>query len=165
MFPHLMQNPQQLRHFFNMLEGWRVDRTEWFDVYPVQQLLLENFDSRQSETLLVDIGGATGYDAQKFKRITEERQGCKLPGKVVVQDLPFVINDIKELDAEIVRMPYDFFTPQPVEGAKAYVIIPPFVPKRKGKVVDCDFLDITCATSATTGLTEKSARYFPKLSK
>ena len=120
LFPFLMQRPQQLGNFFNMLEGWRVDRTEWFDIYPVQEQLLGSFDPREGgETFLVDIGGATGYDIQNFKKHFEGK-GHGMPGKLVLQDLPFVIADIKDLDSEIERMPYDFFTPQPVAEAKAY---------------------------------------------
>ena len=36
--------------------------------------------------------------------------------KLVVQDLPPVIEDIKDLHRDIVRQKYDFFTPQPVVG-------------------------------------------------
>ena len=120
LFPYLIQRPEELNSFFNMLFVWRQDRTEWFDIYPVEDLILKDFESTHQDigdggALLVDVGGATGFDIQNFKQRFESK-GNKLPGKLVLQDLPFVIDDIKELDAEIVRMKYDFWTPQPVKG-------------------------------------------------
>lgn len=122
MFPCLMQFPAQFDHFFNMLQGWRVDRPGWFDVYLVEPQLLSYFSTNdESDSLLVDIGGATSYDIQNFKQAFEKK-GHYISGRLIVQDLSFVINDIKELDAGIERMPYDFFILQPIVAAKAYYL-------------------------------------------
>ena len=60
--------------------------------------------------LLVDVGGGRGHDILCFRN--------KFPGRgrLVLEDLPAVIDDIKELDAGIERVKYDFFTPQIVKG-------------------------------------------------
>ena len=125
MFPWMAQcRPQQLGNFFDMLEGWRLDRKEWFDVYPVAGSLMQGFEERGTAdqsfaktdpALLVDIGGGVGYDLQNFRR-RFAADGHKLPGKLVLQDLPPVIDEIKELDEDIVRVKHDFFTTQPVKG-------------------------------------------------
>jgi hypothetical protein len=38
------------------------------------------------------------------------------PGRLVLQDLPVVINAIQQLDPKIERMTHDFYTEQPVKG-------------------------------------------------
>lgn len=62
----------------------------------------------------MDIGGSTGGDIKKFQ--------ARFPsiGKLVFQDLPTVVSDVKDLPAGITAQAYDMFTPQPVKGAKAY---------------------------------------------
>ena len=105
-----------------MLNGWRLGRTEWFDVYPAEELLFKDFAGTFQNTcnegaFFVDVGGATGYDIENLKHRWEAK-GQKMPGQLVLEDLPYVIDDIKELDEEIVRIKYDFFTPQPIQGRR-----------------------------------------------
>lgn len=40
--------------------------------------------------------------------------------KLILQDLPVVINDVKGIDTSIELMGHDFLTEQPIKGAKAY---------------------------------------------
>ena len=117
LFPWLIQHPAMLTNFLRMLEGWRVGRLEWFDFCPVDEVIL-NGAKEQSEdsALLVDIGGGHGYDIQNFRR-----RFPHAPGHLVLQDLPPVIDDIKELDPEIFRMKYDFLTPHPFKGEYAII--------------------------------------------
>lgn len=72
----------------------------------------------ENSALIVDIGGSHGRDLISF------REGFKtVPGRLVLQDLPHVISAAPNLDEwNIEKMPYDFFTPQPVIGAKAYLL-------------------------------------------
>lgn len=111
-FPWLMQYPEKLTSFLTMLEGWRDGRTQWFDICPTEQLLFEEAKAEtENFTLLVDVAGGHGYDIQTFKDRFPNQTG-----RLVLQDLPSVIDDIKELHPEIVRMKYDFFTEQPIKG-------------------------------------------------
>lgn len=90
-------------------------REEWFDFYPVAERLLVQ---EQDKVLLVDVGGGKGHDLVKF-----HEKHSELPGKLIVQDLPAVIDDISEpLPTRIEAQKYDFFTPQPIRGAKAYYL-------------------------------------------
>ena len=43
-----------------------------------------------------------------------------IPGKLVVQDLPIVIDHVKDLPHGIEAMKHDLFSPQPVKDAKAH---------------------------------------------
>ena len=112
LLPWLTQHPAKLTSFLTLQEGWRVGRTEWFDIFPTEKMLFEGAitDSEYS-VLLVDVGGSHGHDIQNFKdRFRNQR------GRLVLQDLPSVIDDIKDLHPNIVRMKYDFFTEQPIKG-------------------------------------------------
>lgn len=40
--------------------------------------------------------------------------------KLILQDLPVVIADVKGLDTSIQLMPHDFLAEQPIKGARAY---------------------------------------------
>jgi hypothetical protein len=61
--------------------------------------------------MLVDIGGNVGHDLEEFGRKHPEA-----PGRLVLQDLPVIIGQIKKLDDRVERMEYDFYTEQPVKG-------------------------------------------------
>lgn len=63
--------------------------------------------------LLVDIGGNLGYDLQGLKKLFPD---IDWKGKLILQELPWVLDDITDLDEEIIKMEYNFFKPQPVKG-------------------------------------------------
>jgi hypothetical protein len=84
--------------------------------YPVGERLIDGFDSKNSEVLLVDVGGGRGHDCQLFTSRHNSH-----PGRVILQDQEEVIASIQDKD----KLPFeseahDFFTPQPVKGARAY---------------------------------------------
>ncbi|CAI7608725.1 unnamed protein product [Penicillium glandicola] len=86
-------------------------------VYPVKERLVDGADLSPDSPFLVDIGGNVGHDLARFH--------CRYPntpGKLILQDLPMMIRQIKDLDPTIIRMEYDFHHEQPVKGARAYYI-------------------------------------------
>ncbi|KAL2811427.1 O-methyltransferase [Aspergillus granulosus] len=87
---------------------------DWFEYYPVKEKL--QVDS-PSDVVLVDVGGNTGGDVATFRR-----QFPGLPGRVVLQDLPSVIEGAQNNLEGVEAMGHDFFTPQPIKGAKAYYL-------------------------------------------
>ena len=112
MFPWLMEHPEQMSNFNDLMMGQRMNRIEWFNFADVDSILLDGFDKTlQNATLLVDIGGGRGHDLEAFRNRFPDAKGS-----LVLQDLPPVIDDIKELHSDILRMKCDFFTPQSVEG-------------------------------------------------
>lgn len=93
----------------------RIDRgEEWFDFFPTEA----RFGSTDPKApLLVDVGGGLGHDLTAF-----HKRFPSLPGRLILQDVPAVINDapIKALPKAIEPTIHDFFKEQPVKGAKAY---------------------------------------------
>ncbi|KAH7305868.1 S-adenosyl-L-methionine-dependent methyltransferase [Stachybotrys elegans] len=104
-------------HFNHHMGGYRQGRPPWMsaDVYPVKERLFDGFEDSPNDALLVDIGGNIGHDLAEFREHHPSH-----PGRLIVQDLPVVIGQIKDLDPAIQRMEYDFHTEQPVKGARAY---------------------------------------------
>lgn len=66
---------------------------------------------------VVDVGGGTGHELVKLIE-----KYPNLSGSLIVQDIPVVIDSIKELPSRIEAMKHDFFAPQPVRGAKTYYL-------------------------------------------
>lgn len=86
----------------------------WYDIYPVQRLFGHAMPYKDT-VFLVDIGGNQGHDLSKFRR-----ECGHLPGKMVLQDLPNVVEGVDGKDAGIEVMGYNFMDTQPVKGARAY---------------------------------------------
>ena len=115
-FPWLIADPPMLTNFNNVMKGQRMNRKDWFDFFTVDVILLKDADGNNvCATLLVDIAGGEGHDTEAF-----HKRFPTAPGKLILQDLPATINSIKPLDDAVVRMKYDFCTPQPIHGARAY---------------------------------------------
>ena len=76
-------------------------------------------EKNDNDVLLVDVAGGFGHDLAGF---VQSQHGSRLQGRVILQDLPIVIDDpvTKALPPRIEKQSHDFFTPQPVKGAKCY---------------------------------------------
>lgn len=79
--------------------------------FPVQERLVKGAKSEDDAVFIVDIGGSIGHDLAEFGRKHPDT-----PGRLVLQDLPVVLGQIASLDDKIERMPYDFYTEQPLLG-------------------------------------------------
>ena len=101
------------------MAGYAEGRPSWMDerFYPVEERLFAGMNLEVFDVLLVDVGGGRGHDVEKFK---ETFRGVL--GRLVLQDLPGVIENIDNLGASIERVPLGFTTPQPVHGARAYFL-------------------------------------------
>ncbi|KAJ0298226.1 hypothetical protein COL516b_010149 [Colletotrichum fioriniae] len=97
--------------------GYRQGRVPWMhpSLYPVEKTLFSGADTSPDAPLLVDVAGGLGHDIDEFKKMYPNH-----PGKLILQDLPVVINDVKGIDTSIELMGHDFLTEQPIKGAKAY---------------------------------------------
>ncbi|MCJ1292419.1 hypothetical protein MMC34_003969 [Xylographa carneopallida] len=115
MFEWLLSDPPMLTNWNAFMSGRRAHRKQWYEMFPADEIILEGASSDDNATLLVDIGGGEGQDAEAFRAKFSD-----VPGRVILQDLPEVINKIGKLDHRVVRMEHDFFMPQPVKGARAY---------------------------------------------
>ncbi|KAL9593641.1 MAG: hypothetical protein Q9219_007457 [cf. Caloplaca sp. 3 TL-2023] len=119
-FEYMNKRPETLVRLQSHMAGYRTGRASWMDhdFYPVEANLIQGAEIVDSESVfLVDIGGGKGHDLQELIR-----KHLYLPGKLVLQDLDTVIADAKAtgLDKKIVPMAHDFFTEQPIVGARAY---------------------------------------------
>ncbi|OHW92252.1 catechol o-methyltransferase [Colletotrichum incanum] len=83
--------------------------------FPVKERLIDGADQSPEAPFFVDIGGSIGHDIMEFHSIHPNT-----PGKLILQDLPVVIGQIKQLDPAVTAMGHDFLTEQPVKGARAY---------------------------------------------
>ncbi|RFU78912.1 sterigmatocystin 8-o-methyltransferase precursor [Trichoderma arundinaceum] len=86
----------------------------WFTFFPVEKKF---GDTKPSDVLLVDVGGSQGGDLRAFQTTFPA-----IPGRLILQDLPIVVQDAKDIPDGIEVQGYDFFKEQPVKGAKAYYL-------------------------------------------
>ncbi|KAL2755543.1 hypothetical protein ACRALDRAFT_1076879 [Sodiomyces alcalophilus JCM 7366] len=117
-FEYVQANPPWGQYFNHHMGGYRQGRPSWMDdgFFPVQERLIDGADTSDPDAaLLVDIGGSIGHDLDEFRRKHPDA-----PGRLVLQDLDRVLDQIVDLHPRIERMPYDFHTEQPVKGARAY---------------------------------------------
>ncbi|KAB5581298.1 S-adenosyl-L-methionine-dependent methyltransferase [Coniochaeta sp. 2T2.1] len=118
-FEYLQANPPWGAQFNNHMGGYRQGRPSWMDqdFYPVEDQLINGADTSSEAPFLVDIGGSVGHDLAEFLA-----KHPTAPGRIILQDLPIVIGQIKpgSLEARIEPMGYDFHTEQPIKHARAY---------------------------------------------
>ncbi|KAJ5713819.1 uncharacterized protein N7483_011000 [Penicillium malachiteum] len=112
-FDFLSSNPYYGQAFnTTMAMSFRRRGQDWFEFFPVADRLQVPSDD---DPLIVDIGGSQGEDLKKFKA-----QFPALSGKLILQDLPAVVQGAQDLPAGIKVQKHDFFHEQPVKNAKVY---------------------------------------------
>ena len=98
------------------MQGIRASRPSWVEWFPIQERIIADADvTTPDSVLLIDIAGGRGHDIEQLQSKFPQPEG-----KLVLEDLPAVIDDIKRLDPAIKRIKANFFQPQPVRGARAY---------------------------------------------
>ncbi|MCJ1390189.1 hypothetical protein MMC18_003047 [Xylographa bjoerkii] len=118
-FPWISAHPEYLTQFGNFMTGYRQGRPSWMDpdFYPVNDRLVKGVNADTDAVFLVDVGGGLGQDIKEF-----QRKHPDVPGRMILQDKPEVLEKVSATDGSIELMKTDFFTPQPVTGARAYYI-------------------------------------------
>jgi hypothetical protein len=111
LWTYLGENPKLQKDMMDYMTGRRGGGMRWLDIYPIASQLESNTKSREDVILLVDIGGNQGHDLKLFK----SRQP-NLAGRLILMDLPEVVNKIADPLEGIEVVSYDFFTPQPIKG-------------------------------------------------
>lgn len=87
----------------------------WVSSYPVEKEV-GDFKAASDSALLVDIGGGFGQHSVFFKN-----KFPHIPGRIIVQDIPSTLAHAPKVDG-IEFTAHDFFTRQPVCGAKFYYL-------------------------------------------
>ncbi|KAH8812941.1 S-adenosyl-L-methionine-dependent methyltransferase [Xylogone sp. PMI_703] len=121
LFEYLAQHLESQTHFNNHMLGYTIERARWTDpaCVPIRDLLKPKDKSKHHDgpVLLVDIAGGIGRDITAFRE-----EHSDIPGRLVLQELPEVINQATELPQEIELMVHDMFTRQPIQGAQFYYL-------------------------------------------
>jgi hypothetical protein len=100
--------PEKLDLFSRWLQVYRIGLPTWLDGFPFDQLVAQNTD--KDTVIFVDVGSASGSQSIGLRERFPD-----VPGRIVMQDIPQVIEAVKPshgIEAQV----YDFFTPQPVKG-------------------------------------------------
>ncbi|KAL8707413.1 MAG: hypothetical protein Q9220_007558 [cf. Caloplaca sp. 1 TL-2023] len=116
-FGFMEKDSEQKECFDDYMRSRReAEAPQWFDIYPAAT---EFSDARRDPDaiLLVDIGGGPGQELERFRE-----KNPHVPGRCVLQDLPVTLRRIDKMADGIEAMEYDFFTPQPLKGARAYFL-------------------------------------------
>ncbi|KAL8826682.1 MAG: hypothetical protein Q9170_007312 [Blastenia crenularia] len=116
LFAYFAKKPKVLENFGVFMAAQAVGRPNFLDIYPAAEQLVQGFESDKNpeRVMLIDVGGATGEEALEFRR-----RYPTAPGKLVLQERESVIERLPETKG-LEKMVHDFFTPQPVRGARAY---------------------------------------------
>ncbi|KAJ5722687.1 O-methyltransferase family 2 [Penicillium malachiteum] len=114
-FEWLGENPDLARDFQQWMTLKQNATPSWLDWFDIQNHLVHDFSAETSEVLFVDVGGGEGQYIQGFKEKFPDA-----PGRLVLQDLPQVISAIESAPTGVALASHDFFTAQPVKGARAY---------------------------------------------
>ncbi|KAH8647908.1 O-methyltransferase [Xylariales sp. PMI_506] len=113
LFPYIATNTLLRNDFNDAMECHsKYNLTPWHEVYPTGDIVA---DAKAGCPLVVDIGGGKGHDLDKFRL----RHPDVTPGSLILQDLPDILQGVTPHAAITVQL-YDFFTPQPIKGARAY---------------------------------------------
>jgi hypothetical protein len=120
-FEHIAEpGNEKIAAAFNMTMEMAKSRDEasFMRSYPAAERLKLD-ESENERVLFVDVGGSMGHQVRKF-----ETQYPDLPGKLVLEDLPEVVEQAVDVPDSIVKLAHDFFKPQPdaVIGAKAFYL-------------------------------------------
>lgn len=116
-FEWLGQNPDLAKDFQQWMTMKQKATLNWVDWFDIQGEVIDGFksDSPGNDVLLVDVGGGEGHYLREFKG-----KFPHAPGRLILQDLPHVVSSIESPPRGIEVTLHDFFTPQPVRGARAY---------------------------------------------
>ena len=107
--------PEHRRDIDEYLSVRRKGLNQWYEMVPVASILGPNARKDPNAVLFVDVGGGKGHEAINLHEAHPD-----IPGRLILQDLPSMIDRIREDPPKgIELMPYDFFTPQPIKGQRS----------------------------------------------
>lgn len=119
-FGWLSENPKVFQAFHQYVHALRAHRPSWTEMYPVQERLVDGLRAEGDASAFVDVGGGTGQVLQDFRAGVPQ-----YTGRLVLQELAGVVAvaegaGVGAGGSGIELQVHDFFTPQPVRGARAY---------------------------------------------
>ncbi|KAF2678438.1 S-adenosyl-L-methionine-dependent methyltransferase [Lentithecium fluviatile CBS 122367] len=114
-FEWMKRNPEQMVSLGHAMAIQRV--AHWTSSYPIGEEVGSYVASADS-ALLVDVGGGFGQQAVAFQQAVSS---ANITGRIVVQDVPETLESVPQVDG-IEFEAHDFFTEQPIKGAKFYYL-------------------------------------------
>lgn len=116
-FEHWMTDPLETARFNTFMKAVRGSRPIWYKWSDVHAMI-GNGCTADDQPFMVDVAGGYGHDLDGFI----EHHGEQFRGRMIVQDLPSVIDEIQpgSISKRIEMQKHDIFTPQPIKGAKIY---------------------------------------------
>ncbi|KAJ5751835.1 hypothetical protein N7520_008752 [Penicillium odoratum] len=113
-FPWAKQNPEILSYFQQLMSVMVLPRDgSWIDVIPVGDRV-QSLGGDKERKVFVDIAGSVGHQCVRLLARYPD-----LGGRVVLQDLEETFKRAPKIEG-VDFMVHDFFTEQPVKGAKFY---------------------------------------------
>jgi hypothetical protein len=117
-FGWLKDHPEVFQACHQYMYTLRKHRPSWVEMYAVHDRLVSGLKEGDSSAL-IDIGGGTGQMLQDFRVDVPE-----YTGRLILQEVPEVIAVAQGMEVDrksnIELQVHDFFTPQPIKGARAY---------------------------------------------
>ncbi|KUI74029.1 Demethylsterigmatocystin 6-O-methyltransferase [Cytospora mali] len=110
MFHYYQAHPVEGASFDHVMGGVMANQASWVDIFPSQTLL--DTDKGGELPLVVDVGGNIGHDIEKFRK-----RHPNTVNRLYLEDLPQVV---ARSESPVNKLGHDFFTPQPIKGARAY---------------------------------------------
>ncbi|KAL4940778.1 hypothetical protein BDV06DRAFT_213230 [Aspergillus oleicola] len=114
MFEYVASRPDLLSDFNLYMGSGMGARRGWLEWFPVQREILDGAEKGEGNVLIVDVGAGKGHDLLAFQGMFPGA------GRLVLQDLPAVTDSLIMNGTAIETMAHDFFTEQPVKGARVY---------------------------------------------
>ena len=115
-FSELVSRPDALKNFQQYMISSREGHVSWLDFYPFEDRVLRGLVEEDGAVVVVDMGGSTGHELREIKQ-----RFPAIAGRLILQDLPTTIEKVVPEDW-MEATAHDFFTPQPVRGARAYYL-------------------------------------------
>lgn len=112
----LPRNPEYLDNCNTFMEGDRGARPSWLEWFPVKERLLDGARP-DGDVLMVDVAGGRGHDLLAFAEKFPDA-----PGRLVLEDLPHVVDESTVDTTRIEKKPFDLFKPQPVQGKLLHIL-------------------------------------------
>lgn len=111
-FEWFQKRPQIMSQFNNHMAGTQAVVQPWLDpsFYPFSERLVNGAEKADKSVFMVDVGGGGGHDLEELLHNHPD-----LPGQLILQDQPDIIDAISGLDPRICPMIHDFFKSQPVK--------------------------------------------------
>lgn len=124
-YDYIEQDPKAFKDFDTFMKSSRHGRPVFVDWFPVKERILDGYESGSNqpgesppdEVLIVDVGGGTGQDLERFKKTFPQA-----PGRLILEDTPSTVAKVNFGSPGMETIPYDFFKPQPVKGARTYFL-------------------------------------------